>query len=367
MLSSSRSFEINFISNILKKPYWLVLVVLVLNAVPADAQGRDAGSGEGATIQIKTKSPNGQQGASQWSGPRGYGNQNFKGQEGNFAGPGKARRSGGLDFSSLGLSEAQKQKITNLRSQNSGKAKDLQQAVKQRKAELKDLMFSPNASNTDIENKRSELFKLQEQHDKVVMNDFLAIRGVLTKEQLKLLPTIKPQRQGGGRRGGGQGPDRNWQGQGRGGFSGQDMPGMGTGDRPQGMPWPEPGMREDGSSGQDFPDMSGPGMEGRRMPGMGGQGMPGRGMSGPGMGRQGMPGPGMPGQGMPGQGMPGQGMNEQGRWNREMEQRRRRWRRQMEDGGQGGEASAPGFGRKRFQGGQEPGGFPRQGGPQGQN
>lgn len=127
-----------------------------------------------------------------------------------------------LDLSPLNLTDAQKEKIRGIRGKTSEKAREIRRVMQAKQKEMRDLMFDPDAGDDLIRSKRFELRKLRDQIEEMTINDFLSIRAVLTPEQKKRLPEIKPtaQRQAaGGRRPG---------------------PGVGFGGAPGRMPLPPP-------------------------------------------------------------------------------------------------------------------------------
>lgn len=97
-----------------------------------------------------------------------------------------------LDLSQLNLTEEQKTKIKSMRAEVQGKAKQCQQNLKARKQELRDLFFDPVASEKQIRSKHAEVRQAQEQAETLMVDDFIAIREVLTAEQKKQLPMLKP-------------------------------------------------------------------------------------------------------------------------------------------------------------------------------
>jgi Spy/CpxP family protein refolding chaperone len=99
-----------------------------------------------------------------------------------------------LDFSSLNLTEDQKQRIQQIRSSNGVHARGFSQSLKERRSEMRDLMFDPVASDDQIRSKMREVRQMQEKMDDVQINDFLAIRKVLTPEQRQKLADLKPER-----------------------------------------------------------------------------------------------------------------------------------------------------------------------------
>lgn len=109
------------------------------------------------------------------------------------AAPGAQMFGGPLDLTPLGLSDEQKDRIRQIRSQSAVQARELRRVLKLKRAAMKDLMFDPNASDAQIKARRQELRRLQDQLEDVILSDFLALRGVLTPEQRSRLPEVKPQ------------------------------------------------------------------------------------------------------------------------------------------------------------------------------
>ncbi len=105
---------------------------------------------------------------------------------------GSMGRGGALNLTELNLTEEQKTKIKTMRSQTQLKAKELQKDLKAKRAEMRDLLFEPNSTAEQIKAKHSELKQTQEQVENLMINDFIGIRSVLTSEQKKKLPLIKP-------------------------------------------------------------------------------------------------------------------------------------------------------------------------------
>lgn len=97
-----------------------------------------------------------------------------------------------LDLTALNLTEEQKGKIQQLRSRTSTRARDLRRKLMSGGQELRDMMFDPAASDETIRAKGRELRKLHEQVEDIKLDDFLSIRSVLTAEQRKHLPEVKP-------------------------------------------------------------------------------------------------------------------------------------------------------------------------------
>ncbi len=125
----------------------------------------------------------------------------FPGREGlgQFGNPGQGRAGAGgrvggmaINLGALGLSEEQKQRIRELRGQNSGKARALRLSLREKRAEMRQLMFDPNASEEQIRAKRRELRRMQDRMEEMQIEDFLSLRSVLTPEQRQRLPEIMP-------------------------------------------------------------------------------------------------------------------------------------------------------------------------------
>lgn len=96
-----------------------------------------------------------------------------------------------LDLSHLNLTDEQKARITEQRGKSKSQAKELQQAIKAKRIEMRDMMFDPTFNADQIRAKRSEVRKMQDQAELLMLNDFLSMRAVLTPEQLrKLRPNI---------------------------------------------------------------------------------------------------------------------------------------------------------------------------------
>lgn len=132
---------------------------------------------------------------------RGYpgGPQSF-GMNGAEFGRGRRRMEGGLggghplDLTPLALSDQQKSKIQAMREQSKLKLKDLKKGLSEKQSNLRNLMFSPDASEAQIRAARREMRGLQDQMDETNLNDLLSIRGMLTPEQKKKLPECMPGR-----------------------------------------------------------------------------------------------------------------------------------------------------------------------------
>jgi Spy/CpxP family protein refolding chaperone len=147
--------------------------------------GDGAGSGMGRNARARFM-PDGQ-------GAAGGGRRGFGGRGGEFGGrggfPGGKRA---LDLAPLNLTEEQKGKIQQMRSRTSTRARELRSKLLSGGQELRDMMFDPAASDDMIRAKGRELRKLHEQVEDIKLDDFLSIRSVLTADQLKHLPEVKP-------------------------------------------------------------------------------------------------------------------------------------------------------------------------------
>jgi Spy/CpxP family protein refolding chaperone len=116
------------------------------------------------------------------------------------ASPTRSRRAHGFDsfrtnplnLTPLNLTAEQKDKIQAMRKESSKKARAIHAALKAKRGEMCDLMFNPESTNSEILKMRNEVRKLHEQADDLMVQDFLAIRTLLTPEQKKHLPEIKP-------------------------------------------------------------------------------------------------------------------------------------------------------------------------------
>ncbi len=131
-------------------------------------------------------------------GRRGPGRFGPGGRPGGFRRPSGAPQAGGkmfggpLDLTLLGLTEEQKDRIRQNRLQSGSKARGLRRELKLRRDEMKDLMFDPDATEAQIRGKRRVIRQMQDQLEDVVIDDFLSLRAVLTPEQRKRLPEVRP-------------------------------------------------------------------------------------------------------------------------------------------------------------------------------
>jgi Spy/CpxP family protein refolding chaperone len=99
---------------------------------------------------------------------------------------------GPLDLTPLDLTAEQKQKIQDMRKKVGAHAKQIHKQLKEEREQLRDMMFGPDASEAQLKAKHSEIRKLQEQAEGIMFENFLAIRRLLTPEQKKHLPEVKP-------------------------------------------------------------------------------------------------------------------------------------------------------------------------------
>lgn len=138
-------------------------------------------------------------------GPRGFGRDRMRGPASEFRpGPrggadGAPLRSGKffgrepLDLTVLNLTAEQKTKIQTMRAANGKKARAIRADLKVRRDQFRDMLFDPAATNEQIVETRKAVNKLQTQAEDLMLNDFLGIRKLLTKEQLELLPQVRPE------------------------------------------------------------------------------------------------------------------------------------------------------------------------------
>lgn len=164
-----------------------------------DGGGRPPGApnemGMGMGMDDEDLPPNG--------GPRGSGVQRMRRPGSDFRpGPrgGAAPLRGGkffgrepLDLTVLNLTPEQKAKIQTMRAANGKKARAIRADLKVRRDQFRDMLFDPTATNEQILETRKAVNKLQTQAEDVMLNDFLGIRKLLTKEQLELLPQVRPE------------------------------------------------------------------------------------------------------------------------------------------------------------------------------
>ncbi len=99
-----------------------------------------------------------------------------------------------LDLTPLNLTEQQKSRIQSLHEQARGQAKEIRKRLALKQIKLRDLLFSPDATDAQILAARRDMRELQDKMDELNVKDMLAIRGVLTPEQKAKLPMIMPGR-----------------------------------------------------------------------------------------------------------------------------------------------------------------------------
>lgn len=92
-----------------------------------------------------------------------------------------------LDLTQLNLSEKQKSDILALRAKHSQQAKSIQKNLRDKRMELRNMLFSPELNRKALQDKRTELRGLQNQMDDITIDDFLGVRSVLNEEQIKKL------------------------------------------------------------------------------------------------------------------------------------------------------------------------------------
>jgi len=97
-----------------------------------------------------------------------------------------------LDFSTLNLSDEQKQRIQQIHAANGPHAREFQQALKDRRSQMRDLMFDASSSDEQIHTKLRDVLQMQNKAEEAQVNDFLSIRKVLTPEQRQRLVDLKP-------------------------------------------------------------------------------------------------------------------------------------------------------------------------------
>ncbi len=202
---------------------------------PPRGQGREKqpGSWSQREFGLGQESPNGFSRGGGFEGPSGRRGQMMRGRGGRMEDGPRGGMGGGmgpLDLRPLNLTEEQKQKIQTTRQATAESVRQIRTNLKTVRGELKDMMFDPKASDSQIRNKRQEVRALQDKMDELLVNDFLKMRGVLTKEQLGHLPEAKPQpRSRAGFGDGGEGSNPQMQRQ-----------------RPQGGPGYRPGLQRQG-------------------------------------------------------------------------------------------------------------------------
>jgi Spy/CpxP family protein refolding chaperone len=99
---------------------------------------------------------------------------------------------GPLDLTPLNLTPEQKQQIQQIRKDTALKARDLRKTLKDKRTAMRDLMFDPGVSDAKLRERHREVAKLHQKCEDAMFEDFLSIRALLTPEQKKHLPEIKP-------------------------------------------------------------------------------------------------------------------------------------------------------------------------------
>lgn len=165
-------------------------------------RGVSDGANSGGTDNRFMNGPEGGPDGGPAFGGRGSGTEyGFKrgGSRRNFGGPGDRGMKGGklfgrepLDLTVLNLTADQKAKIQSMRTVDGQKSRQIQAELRQRRDKFKDMLFDPAATPEQIMSTHKEINKLQSQTQDIMLNDFLGIRKLLTKEQLELLPQVRP-------------------------------------------------------------------------------------------------------------------------------------------------------------------------------
>jgi Spy/CpxP family protein refolding chaperone len=116
---------------------------------------------------------------------------------------------GPLDLTPLNLTPEQKQKIQEIRKQTGIKTRNLRKLLKEKRGAMRDAMFDPDVTEAQLRERHKEVTKLHQRTEQAMFDDFLSIRALLTAEQKKHLPEVKPPfREGPGAVGMRQGPGK---------------------------------------------------------------------------------------------------------------------------------------------------------------
>lgn len=99
---------------------------------------------------------------------------------------------GPLDLTPLNLTPEQKQKIQEIRKQTGLKTRNLRKLLKEKRGEMRDAMFDPTITDAQLREKHKAVSRLHQKAEEAMFDDFLSIRGLLTPEQKKHLPEVKP-------------------------------------------------------------------------------------------------------------------------------------------------------------------------------
>jgi Spy/CpxP family protein refolding chaperone len=108
-------------------------------------------------------------------------------------GPPRSMRGPSLDLTPLNLTADQRQKFQDNRRETAKKMMELHKALKAKRDELNNALFDPDSTETTLRDKREEVTSLREQMDDLKFEELMTLRGLLTAEQRKHLPEIKPQ------------------------------------------------------------------------------------------------------------------------------------------------------------------------------
>jgi len=98
-----------------------------------------------------------------------------------------------LDLTPLNLTAEQKQKFQDNRRETLKKMGELHKALKTKRDDLNNALFEPDSTETTLRDKREEVTSLHEQIDDLKFEELITLRSLLTAEQKKHLPEIKPQ------------------------------------------------------------------------------------------------------------------------------------------------------------------------------
>jgi Spy/CpxP family protein refolding chaperone len=83
------------------------------------------------------------------------------------------------------LTEAQRQKMQDIRSRYEDKMEDLQFDIKKRRFDLADYLRQPDSKKEVVEKKIDELVEQEKRMQKLVISEYFEIKGILTPEQKK--------------------------------------------------------------------------------------------------------------------------------------------------------------------------------------
>jgi Spy/CpxP family protein refolding chaperone len=108
-------------------------------------------------------------------------------------GPPRSMRQPTLDLTPLNLTAEQKQKFQDNRRETLKKMGELHKALKAKRDDLNNALFDPDSTETTLRDKRDEVTSLHDQIDDLRFEELITLRSLLTLEQRKHLPEIKPQ------------------------------------------------------------------------------------------------------------------------------------------------------------------------------